>query len=115
MFKIIVLFATVLPTLITSEPKLLFTNPSKVDSDVLNVERSLEQVKGLLSQLDSNQFSDLSNLVNQIQGGLKTAKRQFDVDNDFDKLAQRVQSLKEQLNAFAPKLKNDLESMSRKH
>ena len=115
MFKIIVLFVSVFSSIVceNSEPK-LFTNPLKVDSDVLNVQKSLDQVKSLLNQLDANQFTDLNELVDKIQTDLKLAKRQFDIDNDFEKLAQRVGDFKDELNRFAPKFQNDLEKFWRK-
>ncbi|XP_054166698.1 uncharacterized protein LOC128964164 [Oppia nitens] len=93
----------------------LFTNPSKVDSDVYSVDNSLGQVKELLEKLDAKQFIDLNELVNKIQTDLRKAKHQFDLDNDFDKLGQKVQDLKHELNLFAPKLRSDLEKFSRKH
>ena len=115
MLKIIVLFVSFLSTVFSLDQQTtLFTNPSKVDSDVLNVEKSLDEVKSLLNQLDSNRFKDLTKIVNKVQSDLKDAKRQFDVDNDFDKLTARVQDLKDELNRFAPKFKDDLEDFWRK-
>ena len=89
----------------------LFTNPSKVDSDVQNIDNSLAQVKELLEKLDANQFKGLNDLVNKIQDDLRRAKHDFDVDNDFDKLGEKVQDLKTELNQFAPKLRYDLQNL----
>jgi hypothetical protein len=115
MIKLILLIVSILP-LISCENKdsKLFTDPLQIESDVDYVQSSLDQVKELLGRLDAPQFRDANELVADIEQNLKYAKLQFDADQDFDLLGQKIESLRNQLSQLAPKLRNDLEKFWRK-
>jgi len=115
MFKYTLLLALILP-LISCEDKnpKLFTDPSKIEADVGYVQNSMDQVKGLLNQLDPTQFGDVNQVVDQIQQNLNYAKLQFDADKNFDLLGEKIEDLRKELSQLGPKLRGDLESFWRK-
>jgi hypothetical protein len=115
MIKLILLIVSILPLIwCESKDSKLFTDPLQIESDVNYVQSSLDQVAELLKRLDAPQFKDVNELVADIQQNLKYAKLQFDADQDFKLLGQKIESLKDQLSQLAPKLRNDLERFWRK-